>query len=198
MKALGYIFGVLLVLTAIALAATVAYYSIHIIKAIIDGAQQLQPKIYVPLVVTVLTASLGLAATLYAQFLTRRREVEAAHRERKIEIYLQFMNILEQLYLSNSENLEIRPIDENETARKLIGIRTKAVLWGSPGVLRALSKFGKSSNTLKAISENLEEIQREMRKDLGLSNSGLEKGFFAKLPIGDPDEYDRLTAEDLG
>ncbi|SLN61221.1 hypothetical protein ROG8370_02826 [Roseovarius gaetbuli] len=53
-----------------------AYYGWNIAAAVVKGAKTLEPNIYVPLVVTLLTASIGLAATLYTQTKTRIRETE--------------------------------------------------------------------------------------------------------------------------
>lgn len=52
--------------------------------AVAEGAKNLEPTVYVPLVVTLVTASLGLAVTLYTQAKTKRQATDAAFRERKI------------------------------------------------------------------------------------------------------------------
>lgn len=170
-----------------------SYYGYYLAQAIVSGAKQLEPEIYVPLTVTVVTAVLGLSATLYTQRRTRIREIEAAHRERKLEIYLEFLKFIETAILSEKPELGGKPLNENDLARKLLEFRTKAVLWGSPGVLKGVAKMtsGQSNSPLE-IFNILESIQREMRKDIGLSNWGLEKDFFAKLPLTDPSELEKM------
>jgi hypothetical protein len=193
MKTLHFVLGSLLVAALLVLMGVSLYYLYLIFEAVVAGAKQLEPSVYVPLTVTVFTAVLGLGATLYTQNRTRLREIESAHRERKLEIYLEFLKFIETALLSAKPELGGKPLDETELARKLLEFRTKAVLWGSPGVLRAVSKMtsGPPSGPLE-IFDLLEKIQREMRKDIGLSNRGLEKDFFAKLPLSDPEELARM------
>ena len=194
MRLLGYIFALAIIAVGLVAIGYVAFYSFEIVSAVYSGAKTLEAHVYVPLSITVLTAVLGLTATLYTQSVSRRREIESAHRDRKLEIYLQFMTMLEELMMAEKPDLGGRPIEEGKFARDLVSIRTKAVLWGSPGVLRQLSKLGKAgANDTRFLFETIEQLQREMRKDLGLSNFGLENGFFAKLPLSDPSEYDKIV-----
>ncbi len=71
------------------------YWGVQLVGIVISGASELSPSVYVPLVITVLTATLGLIATLYTQQLIRKREIEASHRERKIELYLDFLEVMD-------------------------------------------------------------------------------------------------------
>ncbi|MBN9888348.1 hypothetical protein [Salipiger abyssi] len=192
MNKLTLVFAILIVAILAVGTLYLGYQAFSIAVAVYQGAKTLEPSVYVPLTVTVITATLGLGATLYSQQVARRREIESAHRDRKLEIYLQFMEILEKITLSQKPELGGEKVDENEIARDLVGIRTKAVLWGSPGVLKGLHQLTQQGQSPKSLLDAMEEIQKEMRKDLGLSNFGLEKGFFAKLPLTDPEEYDKL------
>ena len=148
----------------------------------------------VPLSITVLTAIIGLSVTLYTQSRIRLREIDAAHRERKLEIYLNFLEAFDNLSVAGKPEFGENPVDPNRLARDLLTFRTRAVLWGSPGVLKALSKIARPNQDLTEMFSGIEAIQREMRKDLGLSNRGLEKSFFNKLRLTDPDEYDKIFA----
>lgn len=193
MKVATKLFVVIVLLAFLSLSAFLAYQIFNVGKAVIEGAKQLQPEIYVPLSVTLITATLGLAAALYTQSRTRLREIESAHRERKLEIYLEFLKYLETAFMSAKPELGGEELNENDLARKLVDFRTKAVLWGSPGVLKAVSKMAKlQPGDPLPMFDVLESIQREMRKDIGLSNWGLEKDFFAKLPLSDPNELDEM------
>jgi hypothetical protein len=196
MKQLGQVLAIVVLLLGLYVMLLVGYYSFSIVNAIISGAKSLEPSVYVPLSITVFTAVIGLTATLYTQSVSRKREIESAHRDRKLEIYLEFMILFEKLLMSEKPELGGTKTDPNETARKLLSIRTKAVLWGSPGVLKYLARLGDSGPTALDLFNTMEGIQREMRKDLGLSNFGLEKGFFSKLPLSDPEEYERMVKSD--
>ncbi|MBC7145053.1 MAG: hypothetical protein H5U24_06570 [Thioclava marina] len=195
MKTLKNTFTLVIALLALVVLSSFLFYAWRILAAVVSGAKTLEPTVYVPLTVTLFTASLGLAATLIAQSKNRKREIEAALRERKIAIYLDFLETIEKLILASKPELKTASFDDSEMVIKLVKVRTKAVLWGSPGVLKALNKFSKLGQaqpiaTLRAV----EDIQREMRKDLGLSNFGLETDFFSKLILSDVSEFDKLTS----
>ena len=183
----------MIILGTILVMAVVAWNFLGIVSAIYEGAKQLQPEIYVPLAITVSTAVIGLSATLFTQVSNRKREIDAALRERKIEIYLQFLKTIEKVIMAQKPELGSEPIDQLALTKELIDIRTKAVLWGSPNVLRAISKLGKpdQSGPLQTFRV-IEDIQRSMRRDLGLSNFGLPTLFFIKMLLNDPEELDRL------
>jgi hypothetical protein len=187
-------FGIVIILFGITTTGFLAFQGWLVATAVVKGAKTLEPTIYVPLVVTLTTASLGLGATLYSQARTRRQEIESAFRERKIEIYLDFLNTLKEVFLAEKKELNPPKVKQSELVVKLIEVRTKAVLWGSTGVLQALSEFSKvGENNPRAMLSVMDRLQREMRKDLGLSNSGLEEEFFIKLILRNPEELDQIS-----
>ena len=186
--------GILIILFGITMTGFLAFQGWLVATAVVNGAKTLEPTVYVPLVVTLTTASLGLGATLYSQARTRRQEIESAFRERKIEIYLDFLNTLKEVFLAEKKELNRPKVKQSELVVKLIEVRTKAVLWGSTGVLQALSEFSKvSENNPRAMLSVVDRLQREMRKDLGLSNSGLEEEFFTKLILSNPEELEQIS-----
>ena len=166
-------------LTLLALAGTLVW-----------GALQLEATIYIPLGVTVFTALLGLSATLLTQREIRRREIDAAYRKEKVEAYLSFLKLCEKLLLQAKDKRHALP--EDEILLTMLDVRTRAVLYGSPTVLRGLYKFPKMARLGLSPLDVLEDIQRAIRDDLGLSNEGLERDFFAKLPLSDPDDLARV------
>lgn len=192
MKIFGAVVAVAILIAGIALLAFLGWNFVSIIQATIEGARTLDPSIYVPLVVTVLTASLGLSVTLYTQWVARKREIESAHRERKLEIYLEFMQLLERIVVSAKDNWGVAPLPEIEVAKSLLSIRTKAVLWGSPRVLKGLSEMARVDKSQSDLFRNMDEIQRAVRADLGLSNWTLGSLFFVKILLTEPNEIDKV------
>lgn len=193
MKIVRNIAIAVLVFLSVSVLAYVGYLFCKLISAVISGAAQLAPEIYVPLSVTLFTAAIGLAATLISQSRIRKREIDAAFRDRKTEVYLGLLKLIEELMVSAKPELGGKKLDEKEMTLLLISLRTKAVLWGSGGVLKALNRLlkirqGDVLGTMSAV----ESVQREIRKDLGLSNLGLEPDFFTKLILSDPDELEKL------
>ena len=193
MKILGIFFAVAIILGALSVSGIISYNLFHIFLAVFEGAKELKPEVYVPLSITVATAVFGLTATLYTQVSNRKREIDSAYRERKLEIYLQFLKTLEKLALATKPELGGQPTDINKLTVELMDIRTKAVLWGSPKVLQSISQMSKmSEGDTATMFKVMDNIQRNMRKDLGLSNMGLGDLFFVKLSLTDPKELDVL------
>ena len=191
---LMFIFSAFIIGAALIFTGYFVYVGWLFLSGFAKGARSLEPNIYVPLGITVLTAILGLSATLYTQARIRKREIESAFRERKIEIYLDFLEKLETLIIAQKPELGVTQPSENELAIGLIKVRTKAVLWGSVGVLKALNDFSKVGRTEPIeMFTVFDTIQREMRKDLGLSNKGLGESFFIKLILSDPSEFDKMV-----
>ena len=152
------------------------------VQQVYQGIKVLTPEVYVPLAVTFFTAVGGLTATLWTTTYNKRKQVEADFREKKTEIYLSFLKIIEGLILNagNSDEDDLLEPDDDLVA-SLADIKTKATLWSSPGVLVALDDFAKAGEgNQKRQFTAMDKIQREMRKDLGLSNNGLGELFFAK------------------
>jgi hypothetical protein len=194
-KFIGQVFGIAIAGAIIAICGLFGWKLFVFAQAVFEGAKTLEPAIYVPLTVTVTTAVLGLGATLYTQSRSRKRDIEAAFRERKVEIYLDFLKTMEQVLLAGKPELGLAPIDQNALVIKLVSIRTHAVLWGSSGVLKELSNFTKvGEGNPKKMFRVIEKLQREMRNDLGLSNSGLEQDFFSRLILSNPNDFDTLDS----
>ena len=193
MQAFGRIIGVVVIAGAAVAALLSLYYGIQLISAVVDGAKQLKPEIYVPLVVTLATAAMGLAVTLYTQTRIQSNEIASAHRDKKVEIYLEFLTFVERAIASVKPELGETDFDADEFAKQLFEFRKKAILWASPGVLKALSELSKPDHDNPMhLFDVLDYMQREIRRDIGLTNRGLEKDFFSKLPLSDPEELDRM------
>ena len=192
MQTFGYILGIILIIAAVIILSLAGWYFILILRAVVEGARELEPTVYVPLFVTVLTATLGLSGTLYIQWGIRKREIEAAHRERKLEIYLEFMKLVENILASSNEDLDEEPMPRLELVKQLLSIRTRAILWASPSVLTELVELARPNKTTKEMFQNIDRLQRAMRVDLGLSNRGLNDTFFTRIMLKDPSELDNL------
>jgi len=73
------------------------------------------------------------------------------------------------------------------------------MLWGSPKVLNAYTAFrkaGQEENPQVIIL--VDDILRAMRRDLGLSNWGLQRGDLVKMLLTDPEKVDAMLKERPG
>jgi len=124
---------------------------------------------------TIIVATITLVLGRYFE---RVKEAETHLRTQKIQMYDEFLKEFFKLFHGKNT--------DNETALVpfLQEWQRKLVVWGGPGVLSSFIKWKNhlGGNEPDATSVYLmDEFFRSMRSDIGLSNRGLEKGFFSHL-----------------
>lgn len=193
---LGKILGVILILLSFVLVLLVFKHSYTLLNKLVNDTLALKPSVYVPLTVTFGTAVLGLSATLFTQTKIRQRERENALREKKIAIYLNFLETVDGMFFAQKPEMGITSKSSNEAAASIAIVRRQAILWGSTGVLKELHKLTKlqGKSTLE-IAELIDTLYREMRKDLGLSVRTLEKNFFFTLYLAGDVDLEKLEEQ---
>ena len=122
---------------------------------------------------------------LIVTYYKHKHDIEAHYRDRKTEIYMEYLNTVFDLFLGS------KPI-RNET---LIDFHKKwhqnLILWGSPGVTRSYivwkTKLEESAQLDDSLDVEVEtifllwDLVLEIRKDLGLSNWRLDRKIFTPL-----------------
>jgi hypothetical protein len=124
---------------------------------------------------TVIVATLTLVIGRYFE---RGKEAESHLRAQKIQMYDDFLKKFFELFHSESE----------EPSESLVPFlqdwQRKLVVWGGPGVLKSFIKWKEGMATSEPNAQTvflMGEFFMSMRKDIGLSNNGLEKGIFSHL-----------------
>jgi len=141
-------------------------------------------KIAAAIIAAMTTVFVGITAVIITQRQTKLREIEEAHRKKKVEIYQKYLETVISLIAGENENVTMKAPSEQELIDYLVGFKTEILLWGSPKVIKAqLDVFVAVDNIYKAI-----------REDIGLSNSGLNNLELIKLFLKDPTELDRQSA----
>ena len=193
MKTFGLFFAFVIILVGIVFIGILLYHGWFVTIAVIEGAKTLEPKIYVPMVVTVISAAIGLIAALYTQSSIRKREIEEAHRNKKIKIYYGFLKLVRKMLLAQKKEFEDQALDQKDLLLKMSKFRIDITLWASPKVLNAFQEFvAASGSSPKTMLDQIDPLYKAMRRDIGLRNTGLKDKFFAKSMLTDPSEYDRL------
>ena len=134
----------------------------------------------------IIAAFLALGGILLQQWYNKKREIAEAHRAKKAELYSNFIELVRGFVSGKIDPPENRgkPIDD-ELKDKINELSDGMIIWASPGVIKAWVNYKDMSN--EATDEKLDMIKtmdvllREMRKDLGNSNFGLEVGDIVKL-----------------
>lgn len=130
-------------------------------------------------VATVLVATL---TVMLGRYYERKRELDALYRDKKTEIYDEFLKEFFAIFFGASEG-EAKGT-ETDLVRFLREFTRKLVLWSGPEVIEAFVawKDHLAKGTPDAQSIFLTEaFLRAIRNDLRHTNKGLRKGFFARL-----------------
>lgn len=129
--------------------------------------------------VTILVATLTVTIGRYFE---RKRELDALYRDKKIEIYDAFLKKFFEMTGSDSHT-SISDPDPNLVAFLREFTRT-LILWSGPNVINAFlawkDHLAKGTPDAKTIFLT-ENLLTAIRSDLRHSNSGLTKGFFARI-----------------
>lgn len=141
------------------------------------------------------TAFVAIVAALFSHRFARVRASEDAHRTKKVEIYREFLNIVTRQFAGSNEQIDVEPLADGELTNFFIKFKSDIILWASPTVLNAFRDFtvhagAESVGMFKAV----DDLHRAMRKDIVLSNWGMEPYAFVKMYLSDPSELDELVA----
>lgn len=156
------------------------------------------PNVFASIIGAIATISGAIAAVIITQYQTKKREIEEAHREKKVEIYKKFLEAIQGVIARENKNITIKGLSEQELVDYLFCHKTEILLWGSPKVIKAQLQFEATTrshgDTLLLLTA-MDNIYRAIREDIGLSNKGLNKFDLIKLYLNDPDELDKKLSQ---
>lgn len=134
------------------------------------------------LAVGMLTASstiiVATVTLVLGRYLERVKEAESHLRSQKIEMYDEFLKQFFALFHQEGE------AESEDLVPFLQEWQRKLVVWGGPNVLKAFIKWKEYMSYREPDAQTvflMDEFFRTMRKDIGLSNKNLDKGFFSHL-----------------
>lgn len=152
----------------------------------------LDSKIAVPVMAAMITAFITLAATIITQRQTKLREREEAHRQKKIEIYQKFVNLITKLHIPENQRRLIKKPTEDEIIKSLYEYKKDILLWGSANVIKTQLDFQTARpGDKKDILFLANEMYKSIREDIGLSNKGLNNNELIKLFLTNPEELEK-------
>lgn len=143
-------------------------------------------------IVVALIAFAGtIIGAVYVQQRTKAREIAEAHRPIKTALYMGFISQVIDLMRQNVGKKELDEEQKKKLEDFFFNFTSKAMLWGSPGVLKNYSAFRSVGNNPNIILY-IDDVLTAMREDLGLSNRGLSRGDLIKMLLTDPEKLDAL------
>ncbi|MFF2323435.1 hypothetical protein ACFVTJ_20480 [Agrobacterium sp. NPDC058088] len=123
----------------------------------------------------VIAAIVGIFTVAFTYWKERSRSIKEAHRDKKIEVYAEFYDMMFDLP-HKSKKGDIRELEGDEDFQKTWFSISKGVLfYGSPKVVRAFSQFKVGSADKLDVMKLVGRLLLSMREDIGLSNSGLDE-----------------------
>lgn len=144
----------------------------------------------------VVAAAAVISASIFSAVITqgqiKEREIAETHRLNKISVYEDFSDLyLEVMQVSKHKpNSPQLAKAQQKVVDHMLDFSKRAMLWASPEVLRAYNRFrsiGSPESAKKEIVLRVDDVLQEMRRDLGLGNSGLKRGTLIKLYLSDPE-----------
>lgn len=156
--------------------------------------EKANPSVSAAIIGGMTTVMAGIIVAVLTQRQIKNRELDEAHREKKVEIYHRFLEVIAQTILKKNPNVSIKVLSDKELINYIVSFKTDLILWGSPKVINALLKFEHSSkNREDSVLLVVDELYRAIREDIGLSNHGLKQNQLIKIFLTDPEEADKLS-----
>ena len=124
----------------------------------------------------------------------REREIDESHRQKKVEIYNGFIELISSyMQGGNSENKKKTPSKQktlDETEKFTNGI----LLWGGPEVISAYLNYRvENEYGTERMFRAIDRLLRALRSDIGLSNVGLDNYETIQVYLKDPNEISDLV-----
>jgi len=146
------------------------------------------PTVATAFVTGAITIVASVSAVVVGRYFEKRKEVEQAFRERRLQAYERFVSKFAEIAG------EI-PVSSDDLVRFLRQLNKEILLWAGPRLLKAYTTFLFAASDAAAGKTFflLEDFYRAMREDLGHSNIGLKCGDILRL-ILKSDDLTKLLA----
>lgn len=171
----------LLGLVGIAILAGLAALVGWVVYAFFQYLSSVPKELGAALVAAAATILVATVTVMVGRYYERRKELDALYREKKTEIYDEFLREFFTLFWGTGET---DAAAEKDLVPFLREFTRKLVLWSGPEVIEAFvawkGHLAKGTPDAKSIFLT-EAFLLAIRRDLRHSNRGLRKGFFACL-----------------
>lgn len=186
-QVIGILFGMGLIIAA-------GYLAWFILARLLTFLENANPSVSAAVVGAMATVLVGVGGALYTQAQIKKREIEEAHRKKKVELYKGFLDMVAKMTAEQNDNVSLEPPSPQELVDFMVEFKTNVVLWGSPKVINAQLNFQKVSESGGNVLYAVDDLYKAIREDIGLSNRGLDKRQLVKMYLRDPSELDAKSA----
>lgn len=170
-------------------------YLIYIVfDFFISALKEVDPKTSVTILGTMITIGASVFGIIYNQKQIKQREIQEAHRNKKIEIYNKFITISTNMIAgSNSKIPSIQPYEEEVLIEEIFYFKKDLLLWGSQKVIKSVLDYENAAiNEPKNVLNAVNNLYKAMREDIGFDNSKLKNNELIKIFLSDAHELDKI------
>lgn len=183
-------------LVAIILLLSLIGGAVWLVRTFFGYVSSVPKELGAALVAAGTTIFVATATVMIGRYYERKKELDALYRDKKIEIYDEFLKKFFGLFFDQDNSDDDSSV--KDLAPFLQEFTRKLVLWSGPEVIEAFVRWkdhlGKGIPDAQSIFLT-EEFLKSIRNDLRHSNKGLNRGFFAKLFMKDGNLFLELSAE---
>lgn len=169
-KLLSFLLGILFI-------GISGYFLYEIITWLASTFKNVNPSVGAAIIASTATIISSVFIASYNSRKGKERVAFEAHREKKAEVYNEFMSMVVELMRNTNEGKEGDDILPENIEEFFYNFTAKVTVYGGPGVVKAYAKWrSKAANDDGGVSSLLliDNLFREMRADLGESNKGIE------------------------
>ncbi len=95
---------------------------------------------------TMITSFVTLISAILTQRQIKLREIEEAHREKKVEIYQNLIQTIASVLAGQNEQVSIEAPTEQELINILFKYQSNILLWGSPKIIKSQIEWNQFNN----------------------------------------------------
>ncbi|MGN7294916.1 hypothetical protein [Rhizobium sp. SAFR-030] len=154
------------------------WLAIYFVSALVTADKSIQAAI--------IAAVVGLFTVTFTYWKERSRSIKEAHRDKKIEVYQKFYEIMFALMEASKKGI-VSDASDAEFQAKWFEVSRGVMFYGSPTVLNAFAalKRHKGDAEPKNVFRIMGRILLAMRSDIGLSNFGLDELNIHQIYVND-------------
>jgi len=152
------------------------YFAYEVFSWLASSLKDVNPSVGAALIAGTATVISSVFIASYNSRKARERVAFEAHRERKAEIYNEFMGMVIELMRNTKEGKEGDDLLPENIEEFFCNFTAKITVYGGPGVVKAYANWRSASAKDDSGVNGLlliDKLFREMRADLGESNKGI-------------------------
>ena len=155
----------------------IGYYVFEVFSWLATSIKDVNPSVGAALIAGVATVISSVFIASYNSRKAKERVSFEAHREKKADIYNEFMSMVIELMRNTKEGKEGDDVLPENIEEFFYNFTAKITVYGGPGVVKAYANWRAASANDETGTSSLllvDKLFREMRTDLGESNKGID------------------------